>query len=58
MDYVEIGVREKEREELLKFINNTMITDEDGFDRALYLCSNAIEEYVEYRIAERAEGKK
>jgi hypothetical protein len=57
MIYVE-GLRESERKNLLNFINETMVTDEDGFDRAMYLCSEAIEEYVEYRIAERMENKK
>lgn len=57
MQYFE-GLRESERKNLLNFINETMITDEDGFDRAMYLCSEAIEEYVEYRIAERMENKK
>jgi len=57
MQYFE-GLRESERKNLLNFINETMVTDEDGFDRAMYLCSEAIEEYVEYRIAERMENKK
>lgn len=52
------GLREQERENIVNYISEQMHCDQDGFDRAMYLCSEAIEEYVEYRIAERMENKK